>query len=86
MLLLRVLLSLLVCLAAYSSRSLSSTSPSFNKYYGTDDEEEFGNILSISDGGFLLVGTTYTSGNADILVVRVSASGDMLWSYSFGGN
>ena len=43
------------------------------------------NIVHLPDGGYLLVGSTLHSGNnVDILLLRVSAAGDLMWSKAVG--
>jgi hypothetical protein len=54
--------------------------------YGGDLDEQAEAIAETDDGGFLIVGETESSGagSSDIFVVRVSSSGDSLWSQTFG--
>ncbi|HAY33661.1 MAG TPA: T9SS type A sorting domain-containing protein [Ignavibacteria bacterium] len=43
-------------------------------------------IIPMSDGGFVVAGFTnrYVAGENDIIVFRVDASGNLLWSYCYG--
>ncbi len=53
---------------------------------GTD--WDFGNFISLNaDGGFIITGSTYSFGNGDkdIYVIRTDASGNTMWTRSYGG-
>ncbi|MFH1759899.1 MAG: hypothetical protein ABIA63_02240 [bacterium] len=39
-----------------------------------------------SDGGFIMVGETWSSGDQDIYLVKTDSSGNKLWSREFGGS
>ncbi|MDD5088497.1 MAG: choice-of-anchor J domain-containing protein [bacterium] len=55
---------------------------------GGDPEEYPYSLQRTNDGGFIIAGATYAvdgSGNWDMLLVKVSASGDSVWSRRFGG-
>jgi hypothetical protein len=56
--------------------------------YGGLYSEDCQAILHLTDGGFLLVGSTGSipDGNTDIYLVRVSENGDCLWSKTFGNS
>ncbi|HEX2607690.1 MAG TPA: hypothetical protein VHK91_09940 [Flavisolibacter sp.] len=63
-------------------------------YGGLEDDIAF-SVTSSSDGGFVITGSTSSSewdpahfhaGNADLLVFKISADGNQLWSRVFGGN
>ncbi|MBU1920577.1 T9SS type A sorting domain-containing protein [bacterium] len=53
---------------------------------GVDREECYG-VVETNDGGFAVAGFTesFGAGNEDIWLLKVSSSGDSLWSRTFGG-
>lgn len=58
----------------------------FLKYYGTEGNQEGVDLVSLSDGGFLLLGSSQTiGGNSQILVVRTDVLGNEVWSNLYGG-
>ena len=59
----------------------------FIKLYGGDGTEEGMDLMALSDGGFVLTGsTTSTSdGNKDVYVVRTDNLGNMVWEKNYGG-
>jgi len=56
--------------------------------YGGIDEDEDGIIKQTADGGYILVGETESFGlqSNDIWVVRLTDTGDTLWTKLIGGN
>ncbi len=60
----------------------------FEKTYGGNLAEEGIKIITTIDGHFLLIGTTESTGNGqkDIHVLKINASGTVLWEKSFGGS
>lgn len=58
----------------------------FIKFYGGDGDQLATDMLSLSDGSFLLLGYSPVSNlESFIYVVRVSAVGDVIWEKSFEG-
>jgi len=55
-------------------------------YGGTNDDEGF-SVQQTSDGGFIIAGYTlsYGAGSADVYLVKTNASGDTLWTRTYGG-
>lgn len=55
--------------------------------YGGTSYDKASAVLSISDGGYLLLGSTssFGAGNYDILLIKVDASGKQLWQQTYGG-
>ncbi len=53
---------------------------------GTDDDWAF-EVIECTGGGFLVGAITYSfgSGWGDIWLIRTDASGDLLWSHTYGG-
>jgi hypothetical protein len=60
----------------------------WRRHYGGLEEDEGKVIIQTSDGGYLLVGHsyTYTHGKRDFLVYRVDGSGAKLWRKNYGGD
>lgn len=59
---------------------------------GTNNDEAASSIQQTSDGGYILTGYTQWKypedvlGDRDILVLKLSSTGDFEWSHTFGGN
>jgi uncharacterized delta-60 repeat protein len=49
--------------------------------------EDFRAVQQTSDGGYIVVGSTYSygAGSGDILLVKLSSAGDLEWAKTFGG-
>ena len=45
-----------------------------------------GYILQISDGGYIIVGSTLVIGNSDAWIIRIDSNGTEMWNKTFGGN
>lgn len=66
----------------------------WRRYFGGESNDRSFDALETDDGGFLMVGSseseqfdiTDPKGTYDMWVVKVSASGDKLWTKSFGGS
>ncbi len=68
----------------------------WDKTYGGNSLEELFSIATTPDGGYLLGGTSYSSpsgnkksaafGNGDYWVIKISATGDIIWEKTFGGS
>ncbi|HJW30791.1 MAG TPA: hypothetical protein VJ508_16265, partial [Saprospiraceae bacterium] len=61
----------------------------WNKTYGGPLNEVCGDMSQTSDGGYVLSGNTASFGAAggmDVYLVRVDASGNMLWNKTYGGS
>lgn len=55
--------------------------------YGGAGEDVAHDLLALSDGGFLILGSeTDDAGDKDMLLLRTDASGGLLWSYTYGGS
>lgn len=89
-----------LALAGYTSSFLNSTYDFYlikanmngdtiwTKHYGTNEWDFANSMDTCSDGGYILAGKTYDSGNAfsDILVIKTDANGDEEWRKKIGGN
>jgi predicted secreted protein len=60
----------------------------WSKTYGGTQNDNGECVVETSDGGYAIAGTTASSGagGADAWLVRTDASGNMLWSQTYGGS
>lgn len=60
----------------------------WSKTYGGNSQDDFHQVYQTSDNGFILSGTTRSSGPIDpnIWLMKTNAAGDSIWSQTFGGN
>jgi hypothetical protein len=60
---------------------------SWSRTYGGINSDAAFFVQQTGDGGYIMAGTSYSfgAGACDILLVRTDASGNLLWSKSFGG-
>ncbi len=60
----------------------------WSKTYGGSDGDWAEDVIALPDGGFLLVGGTYSfgGGDRDMYVVRVDKDGNVLWNKTYGGS
>jgi hypothetical protein len=59
----------------------------WNHTYGGQYDEFCNSVQQTSDGGYILTGSTSSFGsNGDIWLARVSSTGALLWSRTFGGS
>ncbi len=61
----------------------------WNQTYGTNETDYIESIAECADGGFILVGTTFSWKNErydnDILLIRTDSEGNLVWNQTFGG-
>jgi hypothetical protein len=59
----------------------------WNKTYGGVAAEEGWMVQQTNDGGYVLIGYTvsYSSGSADIWLIKTDAEGNRLWAKTYGG-
>lgn len=59
----------------------------WQKAYGGPNNEAASSLIQTSDGGFIVAGYTdsYGNGESDFCIMRLSASGNLLWIKTFGG-
>jgi hypothetical protein len=57
------------------------------KTYGGKQSDEAWSIRATPDSGYIVCGTTYSSGHGygDLYLLKISAQGDSLWSKTYGG-
>jgi hypothetical protein len=62
----------------------------WQKSYGLPDRDDFGSrIEQTSDGGYIITGYsryTYFENQTDLMVLKISSSGEIVWQYKFGGD
>ena len=72
----------------YLFKTDSSGNVLWAKKYG-DWYSKYGNaIQQTNDGGYVIVGDTYSNGNVgfDIYLIKTNSYGDTLWTKTYGGN
>jgi hypothetical protein len=59
----------------------------WTRTYGGSDHDEGYSVQQTTDGGYVIAGYTcsYGSGNADVYLIKTDASGDTLWTRTYGG-
>lgn len=59
----------------------------WEKTFGGPDWDFGHKVLVLDDGGFVVVGDTYSygQGNSDIYLIRTDQNGDTLWTRTYGG-
>ena len=60
----------------------------WTRNYGGSGWDFCKQVIGLSDGGFALVGQTFSegAGNGDFYLVRIDSEGDTLWTKTFGGS
>ena len=69
------------------STSLSMAQTTFQKAYGGFAFEQGNFIQQTADSGFIVAGTTssFGEGGSDIYLIKTTASGDSVWTKTYGG-
>jgi hypothetical protein len=78
----------LLLLAAVCLTSIARAQPSWSRTYGGTSDDEANSVKQTSDGGYIMVGYTqsFGAGNPDAYLVKTDASGDTLWTRTYGGS
>lgn len=58
----------------------------WKKIIGGTSYDKYGQLVRTNDGSYIVVGSTssFGKGNYDVLVVKISAKGDILWQKTYG--
>lgn len=57
------------------------------KNYGTNDYQSGQSVVQASDGGYIVLGYTLSTGEySDLLIIRTDDNGDTLWTKTYGGS
>jgi hypothetical protein len=58
----------------------------WTRTYGGEDQDEAYSVAQTSDGGYIIAGKTHSfgAGGEDVYLLRIDASGDTLWTRTFG--
>ena len=60
----------------------------WTRAYGGSDEDQGYSVQQTFDGGYIVVGLTYTfgAGENDVYLIKTDANGDTIWTRTYGGN
>lgn len=80
----RIFLNLFSFFCFFSSQVCSSQN--FQRLIGSKSNDKFSSIILLSDGDYIVTGTTVRSGfGTDIYVARINNSGAIVWENTYGG-
>ena len=73
---------------AYLIKTNASGNEQWNKTFGDSGDDVAVSVQQTSDGGFVIAGSTTSSGagGADVYLIKTNASGNKQWSKTFGGS
>ena len=57
----------------------------WTRVYGGTNWDYGRSVQQTSDGGYVIVGTTESSGNSDVYFIKTDADGDTIWTKTYGG-
>jgi hypothetical protein len=72
---------------AYLVKTNDNGDTLWTRTYGESDEDYFNCVQQSSDGGYIVAGYTdsFGAGSYDVYLVKTDASGDTLWTRTYGG-
>jgi hypothetical protein len=79
-----VLLSLIISLHA---ANLLAQAPDtiWTRTYGGSGDDRANSVCETSDGGFIIAGSTNSSDQRDVYIIKTNFAGDTLWTRTYGG-
>ena len=71
----------------YLVKTNASGDTLWTRTYGGTSFDEGWSVQQTSDGGYVIAGTTYSfgAGDCDVYLIKTDASGDTLWTRTYGG-
>jgi hypothetical protein len=77
-----------VLLSAVCLASIASAQANWIRTYGGAEEDQGASIQQTPDGGFIIAGHTHSFGAGwyDVYLVKTNATGDTLWTRTYGGS
>jgi len=70
----------------YLIKTNASGDTLWTRTYGGTDDDEGHSVQQTSDGGYVIAGETWSFGaGGDVYLVKTNASGDTLWTRTYGG-
>lgn len=80
-----------LALEAFAMRLNADLFPVWTKRYGGSESERVTCVLETADGGFAILGSTYSFGSAtinasDVYLLKIDSLGELEWSRTLGGS
>jgi hypothetical protein len=71
----------------YVIKTNASGDTLWSKTYGGTENDEGNSVRQTTDGGYIVAGYTnsFGAGSYDVYVIKTNASGDTLWTRTYGG-
>jgi hypothetical protein len=68
--------------------SIASAQTNWARTYGGESNDAGSSVQQTTDGGFIVVGETYSfgAGGTDVYLIKTNAQGDTLWTRTYGGS